>query len=957
MMTSERLVELPIYRASNFILPNINSLLTLSEPIDHYNETFLPLNEHQMNITRNFTINQSFDYADCLNTKCMMFIDDDNYTYQCKPNVLLSHFSNNLGVLWDSPTKPAFLDNKLKTLVQTNSKHEQFWIIPEMHMAKTTISSTIVHGPDDTYPMFNVNSNNNNDNVGNVELNNNVDEPSLLSANKSAFLDGSNLGPVINLSNYQLTPHMISLLSKGLNFCPTPGQPEKFQLRQDLDKFHVSLRRKLFFEKRFDSTQSDTLQSQTTDVPSTSEEQGPFDHFQFRNRSNWNPQGAFQLEAFIALNETRLNEYKFPSPSQTNLSYNERAALAELKKATNIIIKPADKGSAVVIQDIDDYINEGIRQLSDNNFYVETPDDFTSLHSELINSLVDYLEENQEISKKCSQYLKIPNPRTSQLYLLPKIHKNKLPMPGRPIVSANNSPTERISELADFFLKPLVQNTRSYVRDTTDFIRKLENVPNLTPENYLCTIDVTSLYTNIPNDEGISACKNILNKYRLGYNTPSNENIIKLLEYVLHLNNFDFNGRHYLQVGGTAMGTRVAPSFANIFMADFEEKWVYNYNPQPILWLRYIDDIFMIWNHDKSSLDSFLSYLNSCHHSIKFTSEVSQTNLSFLDTMVHIDHQGQLFTDLYCKPTDAHNYLLYHSAHPSHLTKSLPYSQLLRVRRICSRIEDYDKNASMIGQHFLRRGYPEELIVSEIIRARRFDRKELLKDKPQTPKAKSFDDTFVITHYNPSCTPLREIIQDNWSLLGRTNTTETIFHKSPIFGYRRNQNLKDILVHAKITLPPKPDTITRQRNVERKCKSKSCRYCPKLDTSGQIKGVTSDHLYQTRTNITCNSNNLIYCIQCKRCHILYVGQTKNSIKERFKSHFYSITHPHNVDTTVGRHFSSLPHQGIEDTNITVLEFILAPPNTKAAQRLRDEKEKIWIHRLSTIAPQGLNSAD
>jgi hypothetical protein len=74
---------------------------------------------------------------------------------------------------------------------------------------------------------------------------------------------------------------------------------------------------------------------------------------------------------------------------------------------------------------------------------------------------------------------------------------------------------------------------------------------------------------------------------------PSNDTITSLLEHVLTKNNFDFDHKHYLQVGGTAMGTKVAPSFANIFMADFEEQHVYTYPTKPSLWLRYIDDIFL----------------------------------------------------------------------------------------------------------------------------------------------------------------------------------------------------------------------------------------------------------------------------------------------------------------------------------------------------------------------------
>jgi hypothetical protein len=303
----------------------------------------------------------------------------------------------------------------------------------------------------------------------NVNTNNNNNEIlSLIQSNKDAFLSGTNIGPVINLSNFQLTQHMIDLLSKGLNFCPTPDEPERFSLRQDLDKFHVSLRRKLFFEKRTSSdtevTQTDTQIDLATQLSS---EESPFDHYKFKNPSTWNPPAPLQLEAFITFNEHKLNEYIFQTSPQSNLMDRERKALAELLRASNIIIKPADKGSAVVIQNLDDYINEGLRQLSDPLFYRETKDDLTHLHNRLITDLIEFLVDNKEISKKCGNYLRNNHPRTSQLYLLPKVHKKKLPMPGRPIVSANNSPTERISELADYFLKPLVQTTKSYVKDTT----------------------------------------------------------------------------------------------------------------------------------------------------------------------------------------------------------------------------------------------------------------------------------------------------------------------------------------------------------------------------------------------------------------------------------------------------------------------------------------------------------
>ena len=106
---------------------------------------------------------------------------------------------------------------------------------------------------------------------------------------------------------------------------------------------------------------------------------------------------------------------------------------------------------------------------------------------------------------------------------------------------------------------------------------------------------------------------------------PHNHYIIELLELVLTNNHFEFNGRYYHQLSGTAMGTKLAPSYANLFMTQFEEKYVYTYPLQPKLWKRFIDDIFMIWSHGMDSLLKFINHLNIVHPTIQFTIDISDT--------------------------------------------------------------------------------------------------------------------------------------------------------------------------------------------------------------------------------------------------------------------------------------------------------------------------------------------
>ena len=133
---------------------------------------------------------------------------------------------------------------------------------------------------------------------------------------------------------------------------------------------------------------------------------------------------------------------------------------------------------------------------------------------------------NDEIDKSCADFLSNPEYRKSQLYMLPKIHKRLEKPPGRPIVSGNGCPTERISQFVDFFLKPIVQDVRSYIKDTTHFLNILEDLGELPANTLLVTLDVSSLYTNIPNDIGIEACQEQLNLYRTGATNPRNDSII-----------------------------------------------------------------------------------------------------------------------------------------------------------------------------------------------------------------------------------------------------------------------------------------------------------------------------------------------------------------------------------------------------------------------------------------------
>ena len=112
----------------------------------------------------------------------------------------------------------------------------------------------------------------------------------------------------------------------------------------------------------------------------------------------------------------------------------------------------------------------------------------------------------------------------------------------------------------------------------------------LTEGTFLVSLDVTSLYTNIPHEEGMNAvCRAYENFY--GDNTPiPTQSLREILKLILQENSFEFNDNNYLQIHGTAMGTKVAVAFANIFMSSVETEILSHSNTKPLEWKRYIDD-------------------------------------------------------------------------------------------------------------------------------------------------------------------------------------------------------------------------------------------------------------------------------------------------------------------------------------------------------------------------------
>ena len=355
--------------------------------------------------------------------------------------------------------------------------------------------------------------------------------------------------------------------------------------------------------------------------------------------------------------------------TQSNLSGDEWKALRNLADDRSIVIKGADKGSSVVIWDREDYLQEASKQLRDTNIYedVNFNENILSGLVERSNKIFSRLCSRKLISEKELKYFTYSFKKATnlgKLYFLPKIHKRLSSVPGRPVISNCGTPTEKISEFLDHILKPVMQESWSYIKDSGDFLKKVKHLGPIPDGAILVTADVVGLYPSIPHKAGLEALRRRLNK-RETFEIPT-EDIVQMAEFVLKNNFFEFNREVKRQKSGTAIGTKFAPPYACIFMDEVETEFLKSQELQPFLWLRYIDDIFFIWTHGTQELDSFLNELNKFHPNLSFTYETSKERVNFLDLNLSI-RNGAISTDLYIKPTDGHQYLHYYSSHPEHI--------------------------------------------------------------------------------------------------------------------------------------------------------------------------------------------------------------------------------------------------------------------------------------------------
>ena len=415
-----------------------------------------------------------------------------------------------------------------------------------------------------------------------------------------------------------------------------------------------------------------------------------------------NPVEAEQLRAGVSkiLTSTR--------PPRPNLPYRLRRSLQELSKNRSIIVLPADKGNATVVLDSDVY-GKKMKEIVDNtNTYHKLQRDPTSRIEKKVSDSIKKVYQLEKLSDRLKDHLtpKFSNP--PQIYGLPKIHKENIPL--RPIVAAIGSPTYHLAKELARILSPLSGNTKSFVKNSTEFSQDIREM-DLSEDDILLSFDVVSLFTKVPIDEALEVISQRLNDDdTLTERTMLEvEDICSLIELCLKSTYFQYRDQFYEQVEGAAMGSPLSPIVANIYMEHFEELALRTAQLQPRVWKRYVDDTFVIWQHGAHTVESFLTHLNGQRDSIKFTMEKEQDNqIAFLDVMVRKDG-ANMTTSVYRKKTHTDRYLNFHSHHHPKVLTGVVKCLRNRAFRVC------DSNALMqeiqhLHKTFRSNSYPDNIL-------------------------------------------------------------------------------------------------------------------------------------------------------------------------------------------------------------------------------------------------------
>ncbi len=430
-----------------------------------------------------------------------------------------------------------------------------------------------------------------------------------------------------------------------------------------------------------------------------------------------------------------------------------RQCLKEISKMEDITVTTADKGGKMIILDSTSYSAMCVLHLEDSAYkqihvfgdgpnQVETSQLFNDsfihpdpsdrllrLQCTELTEILNRLHWRKELDSMERRLLLPGQPYSGTIpkfYGLPKLHKiGQLLL--RPIISCYGLYLDKVSQKLKEILNLLVWGSTT-VFNAYEVVQILELFKFL-PTDTLHSYDVKSLFTRVPVAETLHIVQGRLDDLRKLENDPlvlitslSNAGIMELLNHVLSQCLFSWDNALFKQASGLPMGGRLSPVLSNIYMEHLELKVLCQSSKIPRLYLRFVDDVFLVWNTMNGSHKVFLDQLNSQHPQIQLTEECEkESSLPFLDILIKRTGEHAEI-DIYRKPTHSFRYTHYDSAQPHFMKKETVRGLVLHAQQIlrCFPLA-YQKEIKLLKRTFTddRNGYPPFVLDRWI---RQFDR-------------------------------------------------------------------------------------------------------------------------------------------------------------------------------------------------------------------------------------------
>ena len=395
------------------------------------------------------------------------------------------------------------------------------------------------------------------------------------------------------------------------------------------------------------------------------------------------------------------------APRIDNITVKENEAIKSLRNDDSIVIVSADKGRAAVVMDKVEYEQKITEHLSDKLTYKSVTTNPNNTLQNKVNSELKQLRDFCCLTEEEYKYLRSTTASTPLFYALIKTHKPNNPI--RPIISFIDSPTYKLAKHLSKILTPITECSERKLKNSFEMKEFLSH--QQIPSGYsIVSFDVKSLFTCIPQECALQACKLALDNYNdlFCLTTLEPKIILKLTKLCLESCTFQWKGSLYKQIKGCPMGSPISVALAELTMQNFEDIALLNPPCSPLFWKRYVDDILTALPTNR--IDAFQEYLNNINTNIQFTKEIeSENQIPYLDLNITKSETGQLTFDVYRKNSHTNKYMDFNSYNPLTHKISTATSLYKRARTHCSE-EFRHREQQKIRESLKLNGYSDNII-------------------------------------------------------------------------------------------------------------------------------------------------------------------------------------------------------------------------------------------------------